>query len=293
VGEVFSVIAPVFLCAAAGLLWARSGRPFDRETATALNMEVGAPCLVFSRLATLEVDPATLARMAGGALLSLLAFAALGALVLRAAGLPRHTFLPPLVFANTGNMGLPVCLFAFGEEGLSFGLAYFAVCAAANFTWGPVLWSARFRPGELARTPVVWAVALAVLVTVLDVAVPRWILDTTHLLGDLAIPLMLLTLGVSLVQLQIGNLPRALWLSSLRVGGGFAVGVALAVALGLEGAARGAFVIQCAMPAAVFNQLFAQRYARSPDQVASVVVTSTALAFAGLPLALAWLLRAA
>jgi len=112
---------------------------------------------------------------------------------------------------------------------------------------------------------------------------PEWITRTTELVGGMMIPLMLLSLGVSLARLQVRSLPRATALGALRLGMGLAVGLGLATALGLEGAARGVLIIQSAMPVAVFNYLFASLNQRRPDEVAGTIVTSTALSFATMP----------
>jgi predicted permease len=109
-------------------------------------------------------------------------------------------------------------------------------------------------------------------------------------LGDLTIPLMQFTLGVTLGRLSLRAIPRSLALSLLKIGMGVAVGVAVSLALGLEGIARGVFILDCAMPAAVFNYLLAQRYDRSPAEVASVVMMSTLVSLVTLPLVLAYVL---
>ena len=289
-GDLFAIIAPVFLCPALGWAWVRAGRSYDRELITVLIADIGAPCLVFSRLVALEVEAQAMAEMAIAAGISVAIFAVAGIAILRMARLPLHTFLCPLIFGNQGNMGLPVCLFAFGAEGLALGIAYFSVTATLQFTVGISIWSGRLSLGELARTPLIYAVVLAVAVLASGSAVPAWIWNTTEILGGFAIPLMLVTLGVSLAELRVARIGRSVALSLCRLGIGFAVGVALAALLDLEGVARGVLILQCAMPAAVFNYLFAQRYARAPEEVASIVVISTLLAFAGLPFLLGFLL---
>jgi predicted permease len=113
---------------------------------------------------------------------------------------------------------------------------------------------------------------------------------TTSVLGGFTIPLMQFTLGVSLAGLRPGRLPRAFGLAIARFGLGLVVGIGLASAFGLEGVAWNVFVLDCAMPVAVFNYLLAQRYGRSPDDVAGLVVISTLLSFLTVPVLLAWLL---
>ncbi len=289
-GDLFAIIAPVFVCTALGWVWVRAGRSYDRELITVLIADIGAPCLVFSRLVALEVEPEAMAEMAMAAGISVAAFAVAGIAILRLARLPFNTFLCPIVFGNQGNMGLPVCLFAFGEEGLALAIAYFSVTATLQFTVGISIWSGRLSLGELARTPLIHAVVLAVAVLASGTTVPTWIWNSTEILGGFAIPLMLVTLGASLAELRVARIGRSILLSFCRLGIGLGVGVALASILDLSGVARGVLILQCAMPAAVFNYLFAQRYARAPEEVASIVVVSTLLAFAGLPLLLGFLM---
>jgi predicted permease len=290
VGDLFAIIAPVFTCTVLGWGWVRAGRAYDRELLTILIADIGAPCLVFSRLVALEVEPEAMAEMAAAAAISVAGVAVVGIAILRLARLPFNTFLCPLLFGNQGNMGLPVCLFAFGEEGLALGIAYFSVTATLQFTAGISIWSGRLSLRELARTPLIYAVALAVGVLTSGVAVPAWIWNTTEILGGFAIPLMLVTLGASLAELRVAKIGRGVALACCRLGIGFGVGVALAALLDFSGVARGVLVLQCSMPAAVFNYLFAQRYARAPEEVAGIVVLSTLLAFALLPLLLGFLL---
>jgi hypothetical protein len=288
--EIVGIVAPVFLSAAVGYGWIRLGRPFDRDLVTRLITDVGAPCLVFSGLISLDARSDDLTTIVGAALLAMACFAALGAAVLRLARLPAHTFLPPLVFGNTGNMGLPLCLFAFGDEGLSLAVCFFATVAITHYSLGVWVWSGRVSVIELLRTPLFYGTLFGVAVLAADVAVPVWLRNTTQLLGGFTIPLMMITMGVSLAELRLHGLPRTVALSILRLGMGVAVGFALSAVLGLEGVARGVVVIQCSMPVAVFNYLFAERYNRSPEAVASLVVLSTMLAFALLPLLLGFLL---
>lgn len=184
-------------------------------------------------------------------------------------------------------MGLPLCLLAFGDEGLALAVAFFTVYVVLQMTVGVSFVSGNFSIKSVLKMPVIPATIFASIFLFGDLAVPAWIFNTTKLIGDLTIPLMLFTLGVSLASLKIGSLKTAFWLSSLRLGMGFGVGVALASIMGLSGAAAGVVILQCAMPAAVFCYLFAQRYGQRPEEVAGLVIVSTFMGFAVLP-ALLW-----
>ena len=122
--QLFNVVAPVFIAIALGWGWAKLGRPYDTDLVSSLVMNIGAPCLVFSTLSTLPVSPYLLGQMGVATLIAIALFGLIGATVLRLAGLPQRGFLPPLMFANIGNMGLPLCLFAFSP------VLYLAPCSS-------------------------------------------------------------------------------------------------------------------------------------------------------------------
>lgn len=284
--ELFNIVAPVVVCAAIGFTWSRLGLPFETPFVTTLVTNIAAPCLIVATLTKLNVSTEAFGQMAGAAALAILIFMVVGAAVLRAAGLSLHSFLPAMMFANTGNMGLPLTLFAFGEEGLALGIAFFAVSAVGNFTLGALISSGSMSLRGLVRTPVLWAVSFALIFMFTGTKPPTFIANTLTILGNIAIGLMLLALGVSLARLKVRSLGRTLGLSLFRLGMGFAVGLGLTYGLGLEGAQRGVVILACSMPVAVFNYLFAQRYGRAADEVASVIVASTLISFATLPLLL-------
>ena len=287
--ELLEVVAPVFIVAAVGLGWARSGARFDEISISRLVLNVGVPCLLFRSLTKLEVPPAELATMAGLTIAVMSLFAVGGLSVLKAMKLPAHTFLGPLLFSNSGNIGVPICLFALGEPGLALGMTYFAVSATFHVSLGGPLFSGAFSLRPFLRSPLTWAIAITVAVVASGATVPTWIARTTGLLGDIAIPLMLLTLGVSLSKMHASALGPSLVLSLVRLGLGVSAGLLLTTLLGVEGLTRKVLILQASMPVGVLNYLFAHRYGRSPEQVASLVLVSTLLSIISIPVLLAWL----
>lgn len=284
--ELAAILAPVFVAAGMGFIWARLGRPFDAAFVTALVTNVGAPCLVASTLTRLPVEPQLLGEMAGAVALAFAAFAGLGILLLRAMKLSLPSYLPALMFPNSGNMGLPLCLFAFGEAGLALAIIFFIVATLLQFTLGVGIAAGRFDPARLLRMPLIYAVAISLALVLAGVPVPAWIANSVELMGGLTIPLMLMALGVSLAQLRMTSIGRGLVLSLARLAGGLVIGLGIGWALDLPPIARGVLAIQSGMPVAVFNYLFAQIYRRQPAEVASMVLLSTALSFVSLPLVL-------
>lgn len=286
--DIFSIVAPVLICAGIGYVWARLGRPYDVSLITLLVSTVGAPCLVFHSLANLTISVFEVGTMMLASLLSIAGCAVIGTIGLQLSGLPIKTFLPAVIFPNTGNMGLPLCVLAFGEQGLGLAVGVFAVHAVSMFTVGATLTSGNMSLRAVARMPLLYSVALAVVLVCLDIRPPVWINNTTNLLGDMTIPLMLLTLGVSLARLQVRRLGPSIGVALVRLCLGFAMGTGLSYALGLPEVARGVLIIELAMPVAVFTYLFAQQYDQSPEEIAGAVIISTVLSFVMLPTLLWW-----
>jgi len=288
--ELLTILAPVIICAFIGYAWCRKGLSFDVDQVTNLVTYIGTPCLVFATLTSVEIEQAAFTQMALGTVFTIVSFGVFGAVILRLFHLHLPTYLPPVVWANMGNMGLPLCLFAFGEEGLALAITYFAVDVVMLFTIGVAVSAGAFSLTRLLKLPFIYAVGAALVFMVTGAEVPRWIANTTDLLAGFTIPLMLIMLGVSLASLKISSLKRATAISTLRLVLGFLVGWGVAALLGMEGAARGVLILEAAMPVAVYNYLFAMRYDRAPGEVAGMIVISTVLSFLTLPALLLFVL---
>jgi len=290
ISSLAAVVAPVLLITLVGFLWARRGLAFDHNFVTNLVMLVGAPCLVFSTLTKSHLALAEVGHLAAAAICCLILAAAVSTVVLKLCGLSIRVYLPALMFPNIGNMGLPVCLFAFGDTGLAMAMIMFAATSAVQFSIGPAIAAGRLEIGGLFKVPFVYAVLIALLVAGLGLHLPQWLVNTADLAAGPAITLMLLSLGVALAGLRAASLRRALALSALRLGLGAAVGLAVSTAFGFEGASRGVVIIESAMPVAVFNYLFAVRYDNRPEEVAGMILVSTVMSYLTLPLLVAALM---
>lgn len=285
-----NVLLPVFVTAGAGFAWARARLDFDTMLVSRLVMNIGSPALVFSGLTKVESNGVMFATLAGAAVLVLASILLVNSAVIRALGLPFRDYVHPITFPNWGNLGLPLCLFAFGDTGLSYAIAFFVVASVSQFTLGIVIASGNFRPGFLLRLPVIYAVLAALLFMGFDVTPPKWVLNTTDLMGSMMIPLMLLSLGVSLSELRLTRLREMLGFAVYRYLLGLGIGIGIVTLLGLEGAARGVVIIQCSMPVAIFNYLMAVRFGGRKEHAASMVVLSTLISAGALPFLLPFLL---
>ncbi|UTW49760.1 AEC family transporter [Bacterioplanoides sp. SCSIO 12839] len=286
--EIFAVMAPVLACAAIGFYWAKSGYDFDPEFISRLVLNVGAPCLMLSVLSSVEVDLAAFKRTAFACVLIAALMAVLGVVIPRVRGDDVRAFLPSFLFPNVGNMGLPVCMLAFGEQGLALALVFFMVLSIAHFPAGILLAGGRDAGGfkGLLKMPILYAIVIGACLVMFNINLPQPIKNSVELIGGMTIPLMLITLGVSLQRLHVGQWQQALFYSVMRIGGGLLVGLLVVWLLGLEGVERGVVIVQAAMPVAVFNYLFAERFQREPQAVAGMVVMSTLISFATVPLIL-------
>lgn len=286
--EIFTIIAPLFICALLGYVWARSGQPFDSQFVSLLVMNIGAPCLIVGTLGKINMPPEHFTQIMLASSLVLLLTGAAAVVLCLWLGIPLRAFVAPLSFPNTGNMGLPLSLFAFGEQGLAVALGFLLVMMACQFSVGIALVSGARSLGSVLRSPVIYAAVVAIFLVYTEQQLPSWLQNTVSLLGGFSIPLMLITLGVTLAQLKVSEFILSTGLATARLVIGLAVGLLVVHWLELEGVMRGVVVIQSAMPVAVFNYLLALRYGRAPEAVAGMVVMSTLLGFLLLP-AILWL----
>ena len=282
--ELFSIVAPVFVCAGIGYSWSRLGFAYDIKLITQLVSYIGAPCLIFTTLVNVQGLTEQIGFMALASLAAITACFIIGGVILKIMRLPIRTYLAPIVFPNSGNMGLPLCLFAFGETGLALGIGFFAISATIQLVFGQWLFSGLPTPIPHLKAPIPYAVIAGAIFMTIEIEPPHFILNTTALLGNITIPLMMLTLGVSLARMRITKIKRTLSLAILRLLLGALVGFGIAEAFNFEGIERSVLIIQSMMPVAVFNYLFAQYYERDPEEVASLVVLSSAIGFTLLPL---------
>ena len=290
ISEVLTVIAPVFIIAGLGYFWVKHELPFDNATISSLVMYVGSPCLIYNALTSNAAETAALGVMGASAFLIILMGLILSWVFLKVAGWKLTTYLPALIHPNCGNMGLPLVLLAFGQEGLALGMAYFFVNSISQYTLGMTISSGQFDIRHLMKQPIIWAVIFVLTVILGDFQMPKWFNSTTSILAGLTIPAMLIMLGTSLANLNVASLKETLTISFLRILLGLGLGLLIIEILSLSGIMAGIVLLQSAMPSAVFNYIFADRFNRESDKVAAVILQSTLISALSLPLLVAWVI---
>ncbi len=287
---VLEIVAPVFLLATAGFVWRKVGLDYPVAFVTRLAMTLAVPCLIFTALMQTEIEPTALSALTLAALASYGVVMALSMLLIWATGVDRRTFLAPTIFGNTGNLGLPLAVFAFGELGLGYAVVVFAVMAVLTFTIGIRMVSGHGSARKVLSEPMVWATLLGALFLWQGWHTPRWLTNSLELAGQLAIPLMLFTLGVAVARLTPRGIGRAALLSAAKLAIGVGAGIAVGWGMGLDPVAFAVLILQLATPVAVTSYLLAERYDADAEAVAGFVVVSTLMSVIALPVLLYFLL---
>lgn len=287
---VFQIVAPVFILAAIGFTWVKIGWSYEIEFVTRLAMTLSVPALIFVALMKANISADTLSNLFLSSLIAYLFLALIFWITGKIFKLNMATYWAPLIFGNTGNLGLPLAMFAFGEIGLGYAVVVFAVMAIGSFSIGVWMVSGGGSINKVFKEPMVWATLLGALFLIQGWQTPKWATNTLELLGQMAIPLMLITLGVALARLRINLISRAIILSILKLCVSVGVAWIIGIYFELNDIAFAVLVMQIATPVAVTSYLLAQKYGADANEVAGLVIASTALSVFALPVLLGILL---
>jgi len=284
--RLLGIILTVFTIVALGFVYARRAKP-DMAQVNRLSMMILAPALVFSALASRSFDVAENRGVMLGALGVVLGSGLLAWPVARAMKVDYRTFVPPMMFNNCGNMGLPLAVLAFVDAGFTAMVALFAISNLLQFTLGTWLidHNARFR--SLLANPMVWSTFLGFAVALTHPPIPEWLMQAIRITGDGLIPLMLISLGVRLAAVRWSD-----WRLGV-IGGivcpvtGIVTALLLSPLLGLDARQQGLLVLFGCLPPAVLNFMVAEQFRQEPAKVASIVLIGNMLAVAFVPIGVA------
>lgn len=285
---VLEIVAPVFLLGAIGFVWVRLGHDYSIRFVTQLTMTLSVPCLIFTALMETEIEPQALAAVSMAAVAAYVATGLTAFVAVKAIGLDIRTYLAPLTFGNTGNLGLPLALFAFGETGLDLAVVVFAVMAIFSFTIGVWVVAGGGSLVKVVREPIVAGTLLGALFLWQGWRTPTFLTNALDLVGQIAIPMMLITLGVALARLKPGRLGRDVALCAGKAALTAAIATGAGLWFGLAPVPLAVLIVQLATPVAVTSYLIAEKYEADGQAVASLVVVSTLLSVLYLPVILAF-----
>lgn len=278
-------ILPVFIILGIGALFGHYAKP-DVRTLSRIAFYVFSPCLIFVALTGNALTLQEIGLIGLVALIVLLSSAAIGFIVARALRFDRAktaALILVMLIPNTGNMGLPVILFAFGEDTLARAVPFFTVSLLSIFSLGILVASsgkASIKQAviEVFKTPVIYALIITIVVLISGIELPLFLSRPAELLGNATIPVMLTLLGVQIAQTRLPeNLSFVYLAAGMRLLIGPAIGFGVALLFGLTGEARAAVVTEAAMPIAVFVAVLALEYDTEPALLTGAVVLSTLL----------------
>ncbi len=286
IAKILATLLPVFLIAGCGVLYGRFRTPDIRGLNT-LNMELFVPLLVFAVLAD---GQAPLEEYAGLALAAVVVVLGSGLLLWPVAHwlkMDAKTFLPPMMFNNAGNMGVPLMVLAFGEAALPAAVVVFIIEMLLHFSVGLYMLNPGTSLWRLLRLPIVGASIAGLAVNLSGMPLPGWLLEAMHLLGGVSIPLMLFALGVRMLDIDLRDWRTGLLGALLCPLSGLVLAAPMVWWLGLTGLQGAVLWVFAALPPAVLNYLVAEQYRQEPQRVASLVLVGNLGSLVVMPLVLA------
>ena len=291
--KLIDVLFPVFFIIGIGYYIGKKDPKFNTQFITNFAGTIGTPAMIFYTITTTGVTLEIFIEYFIYAVVILAAFAIVGFFFLVFLKKDPITELPPLFLPNTGNMGVPICLFAYGTAGLGVASAIASVIILFHFTIGVFLASKKFSLSILIKNGPIYGIILAVLFLFFEWDVPGYLENTTFLLTYTTIFLVLMALGVALTRLKVVSWTHAAILGAVRVVLGPLIGFALIKFLNLSGFMAGVLLIQSSMPSAVLTYLVGSMYSkkRAVDNIASIIVSSTLMSFITVPIVVYLALR--
>ena len=280
--QVFNIVFPIFAIVLLGYLYARRYGP-DMASANRLNIEIFTPALIFSVLSSEGFELARYADLAFAALIVVLGSGLVAWPLARLLGFPLKVFLPPMMFNNSGNMGLPLALFAFGEAALPAAMILFLVENTLHFTVGNAMLTGHVNPLRLLRLPMLIATLAGIAVAVAEIRVPGPLHEAIDLLGQIAIPLMLFALGVRMTGVDLSDWRIGLAAAVICPLSGLVVAWLLLQVMVLPGMQTAQLIVFAALPPAVLNFMLAERYNVEPHKVAAIVLLGNLASLAVIP----------
>ena len=287
--RIVSILFPLFAITALGYFVGRRMKP-DLSHANKLNMDVFVPALVFGALVSKDFRLGEYLPLLFATVVIIVGSGVAGWLVARASGIATKTLVPPMMFNNCGNLGLPLAVLAFGESALAPAVVMFVVSNVIHFSYGAWLLDHHTKLTTVWRSPSILATIAGLAVGFLGIEVWPPLLMSIRMVGDISIPLMLFALGVRLADSRISAVGFGVFGAVLRPVVGMALAWVLLQMLDLPPREQALLLVFGALPPAVLNYMFAERYNQEPDKVASMVLIGNLAAVVFLPIALALVL---
>ncbi len=283
--RIFSILFPVFAIIMVGYLYAHF-RPTNTHTINHFNITIFSPALLLSVLSDKSFNIMDYQQLALATLLIILGSGLVVFPLIRWWGINPKTFLPSMMFVNAGNMGLPVALLAFGQEGLAAALLFLIITATLTFSLGIYIVNQRVAWMNLLKMPLIQATAIGLIVSITGVKIPTLLIQPIKILGDCAIPMMLLSLGIRLKDIDLSHWQIGLLGAVMRPLVGISLFLMIRPWFDLTPIQTGGLLIFAMLPPAIVNYVIAEEYQQEPQKVAAIVMLGNLMSFVTLPIAL-------
>ena len=292
--KLFEVVFPVFFVIGIGYYLGKKNPKIDTKFITNFAANIGTPAMVIYAVTSTGINFEIFRDYFWYYLLAILSFSIVGIInlyLIKTKDIIRE--LPPLIFPNTGNMGLPICMFAYGSQGLGVSASITSLIILMHFTVGVFLADRKFNLDVIIKNPPFYAIIFSAVVLFYEIEMPVFVINTTEWLMYTTIFLILMSLGIALTRLKVFSFNKALISSFTRMFIGPLIGIGLILIFNLKGFAAGVLIIQCSMPSAVLNYLVGSIYSpkKVVDSVASTIVVSTIMSFITIPIVVYFALR--
>ena len=290
--KLFEVLFPVFFIIGVGFYLGKKDPKINTNFITNFAGNIGTPAMIFYTITTTGITISVFIEYFIYAIIAISGFSLVGLIFLAILKKDVISELPPLILPNTGNMGIPICLFAYGKPGLGVASAIASVIILFHFTLGVFLAKKKFSFDILIKSPPVYAILISVSFLFFKVETPLFLENTTFLLTYATIFLVLMSLGIALTRFRF-SLRESIIMSVCRVLLGPLIAFALIYNLNLSGFAAGVLLIQSAMPSAILNYLVGSIYSpkKVVNSIASTIVTSTLMSFITIPIVVFFALK--
>ena len=291
--KLFEVLFPVFFIVGIGFLLGKKNPNFDTSFITTYAGNFGTPALVIFALTAGGVTFEVFKEFFFYALILLSAFGIVGLIFLVLMKKDYIRELPTFILPNTGNMGIPICLFAYGELGMGIAAAISSLVVLLHFTLNIFLAKRAFDFQTIFKSPAFYAIIITVLFLYFEQPVPQFVMNTVMLLAYGMIVMILMSLGVALTQMKVFSFNDAVITSTGRVILGPIIGFILIKIFGLTGVSAGVVLIQSSMPSAILCYLVASMYSPKEivDNISSTIVVSTVMSLVTIPITLFFALK--
>ena len=287
--QIISIMFPIVAIIALGVFLGRSTK-IDMSTANHLNLDVFVPALVFASLSDKSFSLTPHISLASAGLIIVLLAGVIAFLISKTTHYSFRTIAPTLMFHNAGNVGLPIMSLAFGQPGLVTGLVLFLVGNLTHYGLGTYILSSGQGVSILLRQTVIWAAVIALAINASSFVIPESVMLPITMLGQIAIPLMLFSLGVRIASIDLQEWRAGMLFGILAPAIGFSIAFILVLSYDFSAVQAGSLLLFGTLPPAVMNFLFAERFNQEPKTVASIVLLGNLFAMITLPLALAYVL---